>query len=171
MTLHPETGNPTFAAVDILNNSRIVELFDGDGDGSADNNSEQRTRYRSDTSATGVAWDPNNATDIEAAPDGSLWLLDNAAKTILRFVDLNGDGDYQEADEAMVVYDAPTAAANATTRTAKMPHPTAVAPLLLASWANRVVISIWVSVLPRRQRSWGPRLPGRWCSRPEEGLG
>jgi hypothetical protein len=113
MTLHPITENPVMAAYDALSNRRIVELVDVDGNGFIDGNSELRTLYHSNTAAEFVTWGiPNSAMDVEFAPDGSLWLLDNQAKRILRFIDLDGDGLFQSAGEAMIVYDAAVAQAS-----------------------------------------------------------
>jgi hypothetical protein len=112
MTLHPETENVVMAAYDVAGNRRIIEMADLNGNGYIDDNSELKLLYRSDTAADFVTWGiPNSAMDIEFAPDGSLWLLDNNAKRIIRFEDLDGDGTFQGPGEARYVYDASVAQA------------------------------------------------------------
>lgn len=113
MTLHSKTQNAVMAAYDVAGNRRIVEMVDVNGNGYIDDNSELNLLYRSDTAAEFVTWGiPNSAMDLEFAPDGSLWLLDNYDKRIIRFEDLDGDGTFQGPGEARYVYDAAVAQAN-----------------------------------------------------------
>ena len=100
MTLHPETGNPVLGGYDVFENRRILELVDLNGNGVIDDVDETLSRYRSDVAAEPLLWDLNNVMDVDYAPDGALWLLDNAHKTVLRFEDLGGDGDYLDPGEA-----------------------------------------------------------------------
>lgn len=112
MTLHPSTGNPVFAAVDIFENRRIVELTDTNGNGVIDSTAELLTRFRTDVAVEPITWDYNTAMDVDFDPHGTLWLLDYANTTILAFRDANSDGDYNDAGEARVAYHSPTADAS-----------------------------------------------------------
>lgn len=105
MTLHPSTENPMFQAVDVFNTLRIIELIDVNGNGMIDDIDEVKTWYRNDIAASVVQWDFNNSLNVDFAPDGSLWLLDLANQSVLRFIDANEDGDYNDSGEAMQIYD------------------------------------------------------------------
>jgi hypothetical protein len=110
MALHPQRQNPVMAGYDIYDTRRILELIDDNGNGRIDDIGELRSLYRADAAVEVVTWGiPNHAMDVDYAPDESLWLLDNVGKTIVRFVDLTGDGDYLDEDEAAVVYEATVA--------------------------------------------------------------
>ncbi len=114
MTLHPETERPVMVGFDIFENRRIMELVDYNGNGYIDDNDEILNRYRSDLAAEPFFWNYQSSgpTDLDYAPDGSLWLLLNVDDFAIRFIDLNGDGDYNDENEAMEVYRATEAGNN-----------------------------------------------------------
>lgn len=107
MALDPSSKNPVFAGEDIFGISRIIELRDGNMNGTIDGNAEAPARYRSDLSPTGIAWDINDVLDVDFAPDGSLWLLvidDALDDRIIRFEDTDDDGLFISAGEAADAY-------------------------------------------------------------------
>lgn len=114
MTLDPLTENPVMAAFDIFDVRRIEELADLNGNGRIDDLNESINRYRSDVAAEPILWNyqGSNVFDVDFAPDGSLWLLNNVNDLIIRFVDLNDDRDFNDANEAAIIYAGATAAAN-----------------------------------------------------------
>jgi hypothetical protein len=108
MTLQPASQNPVLAAEDVFGNVRIVELIDSNGNGVIDDNEERYDWYRSDLAVDPVFWDINVALDVDYTPDGSLWLLEvnDPSYPVYRFEDLNSDGDFNDAGETGVLYDA-----------------------------------------------------------------
>jgi hypothetical protein len=105
MALQPQRENPVFAATDVFEILRIVELIDYNENGVIDDNDERYDWYRNDFAVEPLNWDHNQVMDVDYAPDGSLWLLDMANESILRFIDLNGDEDFMDVGEAMQIYD------------------------------------------------------------------
>ncbi len=112
MDLHPATHNPVFAGWDIFDVRRVIELIDINGNGVIDGLSEVLTRYRSDAAADPVVWGiPSRIMDVAFAPDGALWIVDITDESIYRFVDLTGDGDYNDPGESRLIYRASLAGA------------------------------------------------------------
>ena len=66
--------------------------------------------------------------DMRLLADGSIVFLDNVAKQVVRLVDANGDGDFNDAGEYRVVFDAAAAAAAGGPRLTRLLS-VAVAPL------------------------------------------
>lgn len=114
LALSPFSLRPMVAATDTSGASGLIEVIDLTGDGDADDPGELVARYDSGSSATGLAWDFNDVIDLETAPDGSVWLIELDRDRILRFADLDGNGNYQGAGEATVVLD-PAAALGVST--------------------------------------------------------
>jgi hypothetical protein len=114
LTLHPQTENPVMVGFDILENRRILELVDTNGNGVIDDAGETSSLYRSDIAAEPLLWNYQSSgpTDLDYAPDGSLWLLNNVDDLIIRFIDQNGDGDFNDVAEAAEVYRGLEAGAN-----------------------------------------------------------
>lgn len=81
----------------------IFYLQDGNGDGDANDDGEITVFY--DDDAEGPSLSTSNA--MSRAPDGAIYVSDDGAavRAVLRLVDLNGDGDAQDAGEGAVFYD------------------------------------------------------------------
>lgn len=114
LTLQPGTLHPVMSAYDVFDIRRIIKFVDFNGNGYIDDNDEKVTLYRSDVAVESFQWNitASGPTDIDYAPDGTLWLTNNVDDLIFRFNDLNNDGDYNDLNEAAEVYRAAIAGAN-----------------------------------------------------------
>ncbi|MGP1273689.1 MAG: GC-type dockerin domain-anchored protein [Phycisphaerales bacterium] len=96
--------------VDFNFNGFLYAFRDVNGSGVIDAFNETRLLWSEAGNADGVTG--GSMRDIVPAPDGSIFIVDALRDTVRRLTDLNGDGDFQDAGETTIVYDAAIAAAN-----------------------------------------------------------
>ena len=99
----PDRGEVVFVASALGGAHGILGARDADGNGVVDQASEVRVLWSESGNADGVSG--GTPRDLFLAPDGSMLFVDALADRVVRLVDANGDGDYQDAGETRIVYD------------------------------------------------------------------
>jgi uncharacterized protein (DUF433 family) len=102
------TDEVVFGAGSLGGSQLILAARDINGSGRIDAASEIRVLWSESTSGL----DTGSPRDLHFAGDGSLLWTDGLRDRVMRLVDTNGDGDYRDAGETTVFYDATGAAAN-----------------------------------------------------------
>ncbi len=129
----PDTDELLISLVDGGSRTHIVALRDNDGSGRIDVASEARILWDEAVQVDGISvGTPRDLCYVPA--DGSIVFTEALNDQVVRLFDRNNDGDYNDANESMIVYDSKIAEANGLPR----------APLML---------SCAVAVI-------APRLPG-----------
>lgn len=85
---------------------QLLLLQDRNGDGTAEG---EASVFFDATNASGLQGPTNNIFSVTQARDGSVFLGDGDTDSVYRLTDLNGDGDAQDADEAVVWFSAENA--------------------------------------------------------------
>lgn len=120
----PETGEVVFGASSLGGASAILAAFDEDASGFIDHPREIRVLWSEALSADQP--DTGSPRDLWLASDGSLYFTDGLRDRVWRLIDRNGDGDYNDAGETTIFYDAAAATAAGL--------PTISLPLSISVW-------------------------------------
>ena len=122
LEFNPGRNEVIFGATNLGSAQHILAARDINGSGVIDAPAEIRVLWSESSHADG--FDTGSPRDFWRSPDGRLLWTDALRDRIMLLNDLNNDGDYNDAGETSVYFDAATASANAL--------PTLTLPLSLA---------------------------------------
>jgi hypothetical protein len=106
----PDTDEIVAGAASLSSATYLIALKDDNGNGRIDLAGEIRVLWSEPGHADGIS--TGYARDILVTPGNSIVWPDALNDRIMRLVDLNGDGDYNDLGETIIVYDADTAGPN-----------------------------------------------------------
>ncbi len=104
----PDTDEIVFCAGTLSNSQVIFAARDRNGSGRIDAPNELRALWLESSSGLSTG----SPRDLHLAADGSLVWTDGLQDRVMRLIDLNNDGDYRDAGETTIFYDASGALAN-----------------------------------------------------------
>lgn len=110
MGYEPATGEIYFQVAKPGSVITIVAFKDRNGSGAIDALNEVREVWSENLNADGLS--TGAARDIAVASDGSVVWTDGLNDKVYRLYDANGDGDFNDAGESIVIYDTDVAEAN-----------------------------------------------------------
>jgi hypothetical protein len=103
----PGTDALIFGGATLSNSITILSAQDNNGSGAIDTPGEVRVLWSEAGHADGFS--TGSCRDFVLAPDGSLFWTDGLQNRVMRLIDRNGDGDFQDLNETTVFYDDATA--------------------------------------------------------------
>ncbi|MFI4897095.1 MAG: GC-type dockerin domain-anchored protein [Phycisphaerales bacterium JB059] len=103
----PGTDTLIFGGATLSNSITILSARDTNGSGTINAPGELRVLWSEAGHADGFS--TGSCRDFVLAPDGSLLWTDGLRNRVMRLIDRNGDGDFQDLGETTVFYDDATA--------------------------------------------------------------